>query len=150
MNKQKLYLETSVWNFYFADDAPEKKEATASFFEKIKEEKYEIYISEIVLEEIEKAEEKTKSKLINLINEYNPVILLLNEESKKLANDYINQDVLAEKSLDDARHAAIATINKIEILISWNLKHLANFRKMNKINEVNKRSGYTNLILTTP
>jgi len=45
MKKLKLYLETSVWNFYFADDAPEKKEATIQFFEQVKKGKYEIYLS---------------------------------------------------------------------------------------------------------
>jgi len=48
MRKLKLYLETSVWNFYFADDAPEKKEITLDFFNEIKKGKFDIYISKIV------------------------------------------------------------------------------------------------------
>lgn len=35
MKKPQLYIETSVWNFYFADDAPEKREITKTFFDKI-------------------------------------------------------------------------------------------------------------------
>ena len=35
---KKLYLETSAWNFYFADDAPEKQAATLQFFEQVKQE----------------------------------------------------------------------------------------------------------------
>ena len=46
MKKPQLYLETSVWNFYFADDAPEKKEITLSFFNKINQGDYEIFISD--------------------------------------------------------------------------------------------------------
>jgi hypothetical protein len=48
MRKPKLYLETSVWNFLFADDAPEKKKATEKFFSEVKAGKYEIFISETV------------------------------------------------------------------------------------------------------
>ncbi len=50
MKKPQLYIETSVWNFYFADDAPEKKEITYTFFNKIKESEYEIFISDTVIE----------------------------------------------------------------------------------------------------
>ena len=52
MKKPQLYIESSVWNFYFADDAPEKKEITHTFFNKIKESEYDIFISDTVIEEI--------------------------------------------------------------------------------------------------
>lgn len=55
MKRLQLYVETSVWNFYFADDAPEKKEITISFFEKVKQGEYEIFISDAVIEEIGRA-----------------------------------------------------------------------------------------------
>ncbi|MFQ5786694.1 MAG: hypothetical protein ACE5H1_01810 [Thermodesulfobacteriota bacterium] len=47
MKKLQLFLETSVWNFVFADDAPEKKEITLKFFDKIKKGEYEIFISDM-------------------------------------------------------------------------------------------------------
>jgi hypothetical protein len=55
MRKPQLYLETSVWNFYFADDAPEKKEITRTFFKKIRHGEYETFISDAVIEEIGRA-----------------------------------------------------------------------------------------------
>ncbi len=55
MKKLKLYLETSVWNFYFADDAPEKKEITLPFFDEIKQGEYEIFISDMVIDEVLRA-----------------------------------------------------------------------------------------------
>ncbi|MEW6187094.1 MAG: hypothetical protein AB1585_15280 [Thermodesulfobacteriota bacterium] len=55
MKRLQLYLETSVWNFYFADDAPEKKQITIAFFEKVKQGEYDIFISDAVITEIEKA-----------------------------------------------------------------------------------------------
>ena len=49
MKKLKLYLETSVWNFYFANDAPDKRTETLRLFEEIRSDKYETYISELMV-----------------------------------------------------------------------------------------------------
>lgn len=75
MRYLKLYLETSVWNFYYADDSPEKKEVTHNFFNFLPNNKFEIYISDIVLAEFDQATETKKNKLIKLIDNYNPTIL---------------------------------------------------------------------------
>ena len=54
LKNYKIYLDTSVINFLFADDAPEKKEITIDFFDNfVKTRIYETYISEFVLAEIE-------------------------------------------------------------------------------------------------
>ena len=52
LRKLKLYIETSVWNFYFADDAPEKMEVTKEFFDLVHKGTYDIYISKVVVDEI--------------------------------------------------------------------------------------------------
>ena len=57
MKRLRLYIETSVWNYYFADDTPEKKAVTLNFFKKVQKGDYEIFISDIVIEEISRAEE---------------------------------------------------------------------------------------------
>lgn len=88
MKKPQLYLETSVWNFYFADDAPEKKEITLIFFDKIKRGEYEIFISDIVVEEIGKADDNKKKMLLNIIVEYSPHRLIVDEEVAELTKIY--------------------------------------------------------------
>lgn len=60
MRKPKLYLESSVWNYYYADDAPEKRDITREFFKNVKEGLYDIYISPTVIEEIGRAEENKR------------------------------------------------------------------------------------------
>src|SRR3989338_9013752 len=61
MRKLKLYLDTSVWNFYYADDSPEKMEVTRQFFESLSSGNYEIYSSAVVIREIDNADENTKN-----------------------------------------------------------------------------------------
>lgn len=151
MRKLKLYLETSVWNFCFADDAPEKKEATLQFFEQVKKGKYEIFLSEVVFFEISNAPEEKISLLLDLIKQYQPVKLEVNDEILTLAEKYIAENVLPERAVNDSQHAAIATFFELDALISWNLKHLANLQRMEKINGVNLKEGYPKkLELITP
>jgi predicted nucleic acid-binding protein len=151
MKKLSLYLDTSVWNFYFADDAPEKQAITLEFFNQVREGRYRIFVSEIVFREIDKSSDEKKVLLLNLIAEYQPKKLEITEEILTLAEQYISEGVLPAKAVDDSIHAAIATVHGIDALISWNLKHLANLSRMRRINGVNLKQGYSNkLDLVTP
>lgn len=151
MRRLKLYLETSVWNFYFADDAPEKKEVTRQFFEQVQQGQYEIFISDIVFREIAKASGEKQSLLGELIAMYAPQELEMTEEVLRLAQSYLQEMALPERAIEDARHVAVATVYEIDALISWNLKHLANLKRMEKINGVNLKEGYVKrLELLTP
>ena len=151
MKKPQLYLETSVWNFIFADDAPEKKEITLRFFDKIKKGEYEIFISDVVIEEIGRAIDKKRNLILNVIKDYKPQKLVVNEEVVELAKNYISEGILPQEKFEDSTHAAIATIFEMDALISWNLRHLANLKKMEMINGVDMKQGYyKRLELITP
>ncbi|OHB90119.1 MAG: hypothetical protein A3D13_06825 [Planctomycetes bacterium RIFCSPHIGHO2_02_FULL_40_12] len=151
MKKPQLYLKTSVWNFIFADDAPEKKEITLRFFDKIKKGEYEIFISDVVIEEIGRAIDKKRNLILNVIKDYKPQKLVVNEEVVELAKNYISEGILPQEKFEDSTHAAIATIFEMDALISWNLRHLANLKKMEMINGVNMKQGYyKRLELITP
>ena len=151
MKKPQLYIETSVWNFYFADDAPEKKEITHTFFNKVKESEYEIFISDTVIEEIGRADDEKRQLLLNIIKEFNPKRLIIDQEVVELAQKYIAEGVLPANKFEDAVHAAVATIFEMDALISWNLKHLSNLKRMEMINGVNMKEGYSKrLELITP
>jgi len=59
--------------------------------------------------------------------------------------------LLKKNSFNDAKHAAIATVFQMDAVISWNLRHLANYKKMELINSVNFKMGYNKrLELITP
>lgn len=151
MRKLRLYLETSVWNFYFADDAPEKREVTKEFFESIKQGRYDIFISQTVLNEIDRADEPKKNQLLGLIKEYQPQELDITQEVTDLAKEYISQKVIPEARVEDALHAAISAVYEVDALISWNNRHLANLLKIEKINGINLKEGYTkHLEIITP
>lgn len=143
MRKLKLYLDTSIFNFMFADDVPELKKITEDFFENI--EKYDIYISEVVIHEISKVKDiEKRNKLLGLIEKYHPILLGTEkiEEVAKLAQCYLDDKIIPEVKREDAEHIAYAVVYGIDILVSWNYEHLANVNKENKINLVNQKEGY--------
>ncbi len=66
MRKLRLYLDTSVWSFFFADDAPEKRDITKGFFELVFEGAYEIFFSEVVVRELNNASEPKRASFAKL------------------------------------------------------------------------------------
>jgi len=143
MRKLKLYLDTSVINFLFAEDVPELKKITERFFENIR--RYEVYISEVVMREISKTKETQKRDNLLEIAEERPLILLGSEkieEVAKLAQCYLDAGVIPAAKREDAEHIAYAVVHEIDVLVSWNYEHLANVNKERKINLVNQKEGY--------
>ena len=153
MKKLKIYLDTSVINFLFADDVPEKQEITKEFFENfVAKGKFIVYVSDVVIEEIEKTENvKKKKMLLEVIAKCSLEVFPLTKEAVDLANKYLDKKIIPEKKVEDARHIAIATINECDALLSWNYKHLANINKERKIIATNLEEGYNYLLrLVTP
>lgn len=150
MRKLKLYLETSVWNFLFADDAPEKMEVTKRFFDEVDKGKYEIYISGIVFGEIADADPETEKRLTNLINKYNPLELKNKEEVKLLSEKYIAAGIIPKKFKEDAIHVAFAAVYDLNAIVSWNLKHIVKLKTRIEANAINRAEGYREIEICTP
>ena len=149
MRKAKLYLETSVWNFYYADDSPEKKWETLQFFRNINK-RYDIFISGIVMDEINNSDTETRNKLIALVGKFNPVRLIVTSEVEELAEKYIMASAVPKRKIEDALHASITTVNMLDMLVSWNCRHLARASRKAKINGVNMQNGYKLIDIITP
>lgn len=118
MRRLKLYLDTSVWNFYFADDSPEKRDITREFFEIVEKGVYEIFISEIVTQEVSRALDFKRRLLIDLINKYTPIELDITVEAEELAEAYINRNIVSQKKREDALHVGVATVSEMDALIT--------------------------------
>jgi hypothetical protein len=155
LRKSRIYLDTSVISFLYADDAPDKRIATVEFFRDfINPGVYETYISDFVVAEIENTRDlKRKQKMLDVINEYSINFLELDNQNEldELAAKYVNAGIIPEKKLLDAYHIAVAVTNEINILVSWNYKHLANLNRERRINIVNLANNYGDkLRIVTP
>ena len=122
--KSKLYLETSIWNFLFVEDAPDKRKSTELLFQRISNDKHELYISDTVIAEIEAASKSKKKQLLSAIEHYRPVQLASDKQVVELADIYLEAGVLSVTHYNDLLHLAFATTHDLNLLLSWNLKHL--------------------------
>jgi predicted nucleic acid-binding protein len=151
----KIYLDTSVISFLFANDAPDKQDATIDFFRDfIRTSVYETYISDFVVAEINNTTDKElREKMLAVLDEYPLDFLDLNnrDELDSLADIYVKEGVIPEKKLVDAYHIAVSVTNQINTLVSWNYKHLANINRERKINVINFANNYPHEIrIITP
>ncbi|MEK6557052.1 MAG: PIN domain-containing protein [Candidatus Margulisiibacteriota bacterium] len=148
MKKLKIYLDTSVINFLFADDAPEYRSITEDFFHNfVKTKKYETYISNVVIQELElTTNEAKRNQLLDVIKQYPLSLLEASEktvdEIEYLGKHYIQNKIIPENKLADALHIAYSVVFEMDILLSWNFKHLANYQKEKVISILNQSLGY--------
>lgn len=145
----KLYIESSVINFAYADDEPDRVKITKNFFESsIK--RHELFISELVLEEIEKTKGPKKERMSNFVVKHAFSVLPNSGEAEQLASKYVKAGLVPEKYINDAIHLALATINKMEVLVSWNMEHIVKLKTIVGVNRINKDEGYGNILIMTP
>jgi predicted nucleic acid-binding protein len=145
--KPRIYLDTSVPSAYYDNEKPERQDLTKEFW--LKTNTCETHISELVKQELNQVEnEVLKKRILKLIRNF--VILKLTDEVEELAEEYIKENVIPEKFRSDAIHIAIATLNNIDLLISWNFKHLVNVKTKRIVNLVNAKNGYKEIEIISP
>jgi len=146
MLKTRIYVDTSVIGGCLDD---EFKEHSTRLFNEAEFGKKTLIISDLVLLELEGAPEDVRGVLDNISDESKEYVFL-NEESIELANAYLLNGVIAEGSISDARHIAIATVERVDVLVSWNFKHIVNLSRIHLINSVNLKLGYPILEIRSP
>ena len=146
MFRPRIYVDTSVIGGCLDD---EFKVYSGQLFEEFISGKKRIVISDIVLFELEGAPENVK-EVLNRVPDGSIEYVFLNEESITLADTYLKEGVIAENSLSDARHIAIATIERVDVLVSWNFKHIVNLNRIHLLNSVNLKLGYPILEIRSP
>jgi len=150
MKRIKYYSETTVFNFVFAEDDPVKREVTKKLFKNWDSIDGEMYISDLVITEINRALEEIKTKLLKFIEQQNPVLLEIDEEVKELADRYISAGIIPEKYRNDALHIAVAVVNDLDVMISWNLEHIVKLKTKLGVEGVNRLLGYKTIEIMTP
>ena len=133
MKQQRIYIDTSIVGGFF--DKEFEKE-TKMLFQRLEDKEITFVISEVLTDELVDAPERVKTLLSNYNDEYIEKVPLTNE-AKELADKYIAENVIEKTNLDDCRHVALATINNVDVLTSWNFKHIVNLTRIKGYNAVN-------------
>lgn len=106
-------------------------------------------LSDLTIQELEFAREEVRNKINELAIE-NKISIGVNDEVIKLAENYITEGALTNKSYNDALHIALATLNNADVLASWNFKHIVNINRIRVYNSVNLKLGYRMIEIRTP
>jgi len=144
--KLRVYIDSSVVGGYFDD---EFEDDTKAFFERIFNKEFLVHFSEISETELSLAPDFVKDLKTRIPSDCYK-FLDLDDESRDLAQTYINEKILGKASLNDAFHIAIATVNRLDVLVSWNFKHIVNFDKIKHFNSTNLRLGYPMIDIRSP
>jgi len=145
MRKLKVYIDTSVIGGYFDQ---EFEIETKLLFDAVSNQEYDLVLSDVTESELLRAPDHVKSLLKNLGLTFDTIETTT--EVNALADEYLHEKVVGQTSKDDCLHIALATINKIDILVSWNFKHIVNVRRIRGYNSVNLKNGYTTLEIRSP
>lgn len=144
--KQRIYLDTSVIGGIF----DEKFEVNTNLlFNLVKLNQIIIVLSDLTENEIQRAPLRVNNFFYSL-GEFNVEFINGSEESNRLAKAYINEKVVGPTSFDDSHHIALATISSVDILASWNFKHIVNENRIRGYNSVNLKMGYDQIEILSP
>jgi len=150
MKKLKIYLDTSVISHLDQQDAPQKTEDTLKFWEILKGDKYEVFISIVDMLELERCQEEKFLLLKNKLDEVSFIFLDKNDEAEELAELYVASNILTQKNINDCRHIAYACVANCDMVVSWNFKHIVNYKTIRGVKSVNAIAGYKEMEIYTP
>jgi predicted nucleic acid-binding protein len=142
----KVYVDTSVFGGCFDT---EFEEGSNKLMEEFRSGLKTLVISDLTLRELEDAPPNVRDLVGKIPTEHKEYVVL-NDEARGLAQLYIKEGAVSEKYLADAQHIAIATVNKIDVLVSWNFKHIVNLTRIKLYNSVNLKYEYQLLEIRTP
>ena len=144
--KQRIYIDTSVIGGYFDE---EFKDTTRELFKRFENNEITFVVSDLLDLELIGAPKNVRELLYKFsADKFERVELT--DEAILLADTYIAEKVVGKTSLEDCRHIALATINKVDVLASWNFKHIVNLDRIKGYNSVNYRLGYPMIEIRSP
>ena len=150
MRKQKIYLETTLFNHYFDDDRGLAHTSTIALFKEIAAGKYAAFTSGTVIEELAKAATEKYDKMFSLIDEYSITVLSASEEAERLADIYVSAGVIPLKYRTDGVHIAVAAVNDLDMIISMNFQHIVKRKTKLLTGNINTINGYRAVEIFNP
>ncbi len=144
--KLRVYADTSVIG---GCEDVEFREPSRRLIERCAQGEVTLVVSAITLEELEDAPPAVR-EVLRAIDTENLEVVAISEEVRELADRYIESGVLSPAMRADAQHIAAATVAGVDVLASWNFRHMVNLTRIRQYNEVNRRTGYPGVDIRSP
>ena len=144
--KARIYTDTSVLGGCEDDEFREPPRRLLQAFQRGE---FTLVLSELTVRELEEAPDLVRSVLGTVPDEHIEA-LALSREAEDLASAYITDGAIGARMHADALHIALATVARVDVLVSWNFKHVVNLKRIHAYNAVNLKRGYPLLEIRTP
>ncbi len=146
MKKLRIYIDSSVIGG--CEDHEFSENSLALWRHFIKGDFIQV-LSEHTLREIQDAPGEVRAHIFEVPKE-NQIILADTPEAYDLAEAYLAHGILGPGSRSDALHVALASIGRVDVMVSWNFKHIVNLNRIRLFNAVNMEQGYSLIEIRTP
>lgn len=146
MKLQRVYIDTSVIGGCFDSEFEQWSNQLMLDFElgRLKP-----VVSDVVAAEVYEGFERIQEQYQKLLT-WNTEVLSVTSEVIDLADAYQKQGILTSKYYEDGLHIALATIAEVDVLVSWNFKHIVQFFKIRQFNAMNLSLGYKTIQIFSP
>jgi len=133
--KRKVYLETSIVSYYTARPSRDLvvaawQEVTHEIWPTLQSD-FDCYISALVIQEASRGDKDAAAKRLSVLTGI--PVLEISDQTQELANSLISSGAIPETAEEDAVHIAVASLNGMEFLLTWNFSHINNAFKKFKI-----------------
>ena len=150
--KPKSYLESSVVSYLAARPsrdvvATAHQQLTREWWDRRRSE-FDLFVSAEVLNEIRRGDPSAAAIRYALVESL--PLLEADDRARSLAGAILKSAALPANAIADAMHIAIATVNGMDFLITWNCAHIANGIVLRTVTRVCRESGFEPPIVCTP
>jgi hypothetical protein len=146
MRKLAIYVDASVIGGC-ADD--EFREPSNALWQHFVSGRFQLVLSAHTIRELKGAPETVRNVLLQVPAD-NQIVLADTRDALELADAYVVRGVVGPGSYADALHVALATTGRVDVLVSWNFKHIVNLGRIRLFNSVNIEKGYNTIEIRTP
>lgn len=123
---------------------------TLRLWELFRQGQYQVYISDIVIQEINNCKEDKLQILRDYLKQIEYDIIETDNRTIELAEKFIDFGILRQKSFDDCQHIAAAILAGCDIIVSWNFKHIVNVKTIRGVKVITTLEGYKDLLIYPP
>ncbi len=144
MKKKKIYIETSIVSYYAARPNRDliitaRQEITHELWP-ILQKKYDLYISALVIQEASRGDKEAANKRLQAISHI--PVLEITEKTRVVAQSLMDENAVSAEFEEDALHIAVASVNGMDFLLTWNFSHINNALKKSKIINAIEKLGF--------
>jgi len=149
---ESIYIETTIPSLYVGRTSSllveaARQQLTRDWWDRHRSE-FDLVCSQTVLDECSRGEVEMAAKRLDLLGSI--PLLELSDDVVKISEELLKREIIPIKAADDAIHIAVASVHKIDYLLTWNCRHLANPRIWRRISDCLASYGYRSSIICTP